>query len=203
MHVRVGDKVGVPASFDAAEKAAVSTVPPYDASTMGSDPLAVPLWFHPQGLEGPGIACGVGLRYFGTSEAPLGTFDISPSKSNKGGAATDITLSCDNMPEPYVPPAPEPAEGEGEGGGGGAEEGGEGPEEAEAPAPPAPAPCCFVRFEPPEGEEGEPVVVDATWESGSVSLTTPDELPAGDVRVFVTFDGKQGKWVEAGVFTVG
>ena len=198
MHVRVGDKVGVTASLDAANKAAVFTVPPYDASTMGSDPLAVPLWFHPQGLAGPGIACGLGLRYFGAAEAPLENFAIAPPKSNKGGAATDIALTCDNMPEPYVPPVPEPAEGEGEVAGAG--EGGETAEEAGASAP---TPCCFVRFDPPEGEEGEPVVVDATWESGLVSLTTPDELPSGDVRVWVTFDGKQGHWFDAGVFTVG
>jgi hypothetical protein len=208
MYVRVGEAQGVAASLDPTDKSAVFVVPPYDAGTMGSDPSAIAIWFHPQGLQAPGIACGVGLRYFGTQEAPLENFAIAPPKSNKGGAATDISITCDNMPEPYVPPAPESVGGAGEGGEGaegGAQAADEGGAEAEAAqGAHAPAPCSFVRFEPPEGEEGEPVVVVAAWESGSVSLSTPDELPfSGDVRVSVTFDGLQGKWFEAGVFTVG
>ena len=204
MHVRVGDAQGVAATLDPTDKAAVFVVPPYDADTMGSDPSAVAIWFHPQGLQGPGIACGVGLSYFGTQEAPLENFAITPPKSNKGGGATDISITCDNMPEPYVPPEPESVDGAGEGGEG-AEGGADGGDEGEvAQGAKAPPPCSFVRFEPPEGEEGEPVVVVAVWESGSVSLTTPDELPfSGDVRVSVTLDGRQGKWFEAGVFTVG
>jgi len=60
-----------------------------------------------------------------------------------------------------------------------------------------------VRFDPPEGEEGESFVVPASCEEGSVNVTTPEELPAGQVRVFVSFDGVLGKWFSAGDFGAG
>jgi len=53
--VRFGDLVHAPAAYDAAQKAVVFTMPPYDPKTMGSDPLAVCSWLHPQGPAAPGV----------------------------------------------------------------------------------------------------------------------------------------------------
>ena len=48
------------------------------------------------------------------------------------------------------------------------------------------------------------MVLEATCEeAGSVCVTTPDGLPAGENKVWVSFDGQEGKWFECGVFTVG
>jgi hypothetical protein len=61
---------------------------------------------------------------------------------------------------------------------------------------------CFDRFAPPEDVEGEVMVVEAAFEDGSVSLTTPEGLAEGDCKVFVSFDGQRGHFFDAGLFTV-
>jgi hypothetical protein len=54
--VRFGDERHVPGAYDAKQKAVVFTMPPYDPKTMGSDPLAVCSWLHPQGPAAPGVS---------------------------------------------------------------------------------------------------------------------------------------------------
>ena len=65
---------------------------------------------------------------------------------------SDISITGDNFPLPYVPPEPEPAvEGEGEGEGGGEEVAGEGEvegDEGAASSRKVEAPSCFVRSGP-------------------------------------------------------
>ena len=46
------------------------------------------------------------------------------------------------------------------------------------------------------------MVVEAAFEDGSVSLTTPEGLAEGDCKVFVSFDGQRGHFFDAGLFTV-
>jgi len=106
--VRIGETF-VPAKFDALEKAAVFKMPPYNPRTMGSDPLSVFVWFYPQGADVARIACGA-VCYFGTEDAPVTVTSIAPDKCGKGGGATDISITGENFPEPYVPPAPAPIE---------------------------------------------------------------------------------------------
>ena len=203
MLVRVGESTFERATFDAAQSAAVFSVPPYDASTMGDDPLAVQVWLYPQGAEGPGIDCsaarlatpkqcsGSPLRYFATDpEAPL-TASMTPTE---GPAGTALSISGENFPDAYLPPEPEPAaEGQEDAE---AEEAG-GPPPATEPATPRPeAPCHFVRL-------GQSLVVPALFEDGCVTCETPSALHAGQcLPVYVSFEGPKGAWFPVGDFTV-
>jgi len=54
--VRIGDDTHVPGAYLAGSNAVVFTMPPYDPKTMGSDPLAVGSWLHPQGPNAPGVS---------------------------------------------------------------------------------------------------------------------------------------------------